>query len=82
MQAHCHFLPVNHLANLLNPARFTAAYMAENTEFLNPAVFNTASKRRDGLFNSSNTITAQLEYVCSNSFNLKLILRAIEPQTL
>ncbi|MEG3899662.1 MULTISPECIES: iron uptake porin [unclassified Microcoleus] len=55
------------------PVRFTAAYMAENTEFLNPAVFNTASNPSDGLFNSSNTITAQLEYSPSNSFNLRLI---------
>lgn len=55
------------------PLRFTAAYMAENTEFLNPAVFNTASNPSDGLFNSSNTITAQLEYAPSNSFNLRLI---------
>ena len=55
------------------PLRFTAAYMAENTEFLNPAVFNTASNPSDGLFNSSNTMTAQLEYSPSNSFNLRLI---------
>ncbi|WP_293151927.1 MULTISPECIES: iron uptake porin [unclassified Microcoleus] len=55
------------------PLRFTAAYMAENTEFLNPAVYNTASNPRDGLFNSSNTMTAQLEYAPSNSFNLRLL---------
>ncbi|MEG4284921.1 iron uptake porin [Microcoleus sp. A006_D1] len=53
--------------------KLTAAYMAENTEFLNPAVFNTASNPRDGLFNSSNTMTAQLEYAPTNSFNLRLI---------
>ncbi len=53
--------------------KLTAAYMAENTEFLNPAVYNTASNPRDGLFNSSNTITAQLEYAPTNSFNLRLI---------
>ncbi|MEG4343098.1 iron uptake porin [Microcoleus sp. A003_D6] len=58
---------------IAKPVRFTAAYMAENTEFLNPAVFNTASNPSEGLFNSSNTITAQLEYAPSNSFNLKLI---------
>ncbi|XZN89160.1 MAG: iron uptake porin [Microcoleus sp.] len=55
------------------PLKFTAAYMAENTEFLNPAVFNTASNPSDGLFNSSNTMTAQLEYAPSKSFNLRLI---------
>jgi hypothetical protein len=55
------------------PLKFTAAYMAENTEFLNPAVFNTASNPSNGLFNSSNTMTAQLEYAPSNSFNLRLI---------
>ncbi len=53
--------------------KLTAAYMAENTEFLNPAVFNTASNPSDGLFNSSNTMTAQLEYAPTNSFNLRLI---------
>jgi len=58
---------------IAKPLKFTAAYMAENTEFLNPAVFNTASNPRDGLFNSSNTMTAQLEYAPSNSFNLRLI---------
>lgn len=55
------------------PLKLTAAYMAENTEFLNPAVFNTASNPSDGLFNSSNTMTAQLEYAPTNSFNLRLI---------
>ncbi|MEK0184714.1 iron uptake porin [Microcoleus anatoxicus] len=58
---------------IAKPLKFTAAYMAENTEFLNPAVFNTASNPSDGLFNSSNTMTAQLEYAPSNSFNLRLI---------
>ncbi|MBE9185001.1 carbohydrate porin [Microcoleus sp. LEGE 07076] len=53
--------------------KLTAAYMAENTEFLNSAVFNTASNPRDGLFNSTNTVTAQLEYAPTNSFNLRLI---------
>ncbi|EKQ70667.1 'Carbohydrate-selective porin, OprB family',S-layer domain containing protein [Leptolyngbyaceae cyanobacterium JSC-12] len=59
----------------INPQfQFTAAYLAENTEFLNPAVgFNTSSNPAFGLFNSTNTITAQLLFSPSRSFNLRLI---------
>lgn len=58
----------------LNPQfKFTAAYLAENTEFLNPSIFNTSSNPRDGLFNGTNTITAQLDYSPSKNFNLRLL---------
>ena len=53
--------------------KFTAAYLAENTEFLNSAVFNTSSNPNDGLFNSSNAITAQLQFAPSRNFSLRLI---------
>ncbi|MDX2241326.1 MAG: iron uptake porin [Leptolyngbyaceae cyanobacterium bins.302] len=61
----------------INPQfQLTAAYLAENTEFLNPALgFNTSSSpsRGDGLFGGTNTISAQLLYSPSRSFNLRLI---------
>ena len=48
--------------------------MAENTEFLNPDLgFNTSSNPRDGLFNSSNTISTELAYSPNRNFNLRLI---------
>lgn len=53
--------------------QLTAGYMAESTEFLSPAVFNTASKANEGLFGGTNTISAQLAYSPFNNFNLKLI---------
>jgi hypothetical protein len=56
-----------------DPLELTLAYLAENTEFLNPAIFNTSSDPNSGLFNSSNTISAQLEYALSNDFRLRLI---------
>ncbi|WP_339383510.1 iron uptake porin [Oculatella sp. LEGE 06141] len=58
---------------IAEPLDLTLGYLAENTEFLNPAVFNTASNPADGLFNSSNTISAQLAYSPSAAFNLRLI---------
>jgi len=61
----------------INPQfQFTAGYLAENTEFLNPAVgFNTSSNpaRGDGLFGGTNVISAQLQYSPSRNFNLRLI---------
>ena len=49
-------------------------YLAENAEFLNPAFgFNTSSNPGDGLFNSSNIITAQLAFSPSRTFNLRLL---------
>jgi hypothetical protein len=55
---------------------FTAAYLAENTEFLNPAAgFNTSSSplRGDGLFGGTNTATAQLQFSPTRNFNLRLL---------
>ncbi len=59
--------------NIAKPLRLTVGYLAENTEFLNPAVFNTSSNPNDGLFNSSNTISTELHYSPSSNFNLRLI---------
>ncbi len=58
---------------IAKPLRLVAGYLAENTEFLNAAVFNTSSNPREGFFNSSNTITAELDYSPTNTFNLRLI---------
>ena len=59
----------------LNPQlRFTAAYLAENTEFLNPSGgFNTSSNPSAGLFNSTNTITGELTFSPSKRFNVRLL---------
>jgi hypothetical protein len=57
----------------INPQlKLTTGYMAENTEFLNSATFNTSSNPRDGLFNSSYTIATELAYAPTKNFNLKL----------
>lgn len=59
--------------NISKPFKLTVGYLAENTEFLNPTVFNTSSNPNDGLFKSSNTITAELGFSPSTNFNLRLI---------
>lgn len=59
--------------NVAKQLRFTIGYLAENTEFLNPAVFNTSNNPSDGLFNSTNTISTELAYSPASNFNLRLI---------
>ncbi|MBD2019632.1 carbohydrate porin [Leptolyngbya sp. FACHB-36] len=59
--------------NISPQLRFAAAYLAENTEFLNPAVFNTSNNPAIGLFNPTNTITGELTFSPSPSFNLRLL---------
>jgi hypothetical protein len=59
--------------NISKLFKFTAAYLAENTEFLNPAVFNTSSNPADGLFNATYTITGELTFSPSSNFNLRLL---------
>ena len=53
--------------------RLAAGYLAENTEFLNPAVFNTASKTTDGLFGGTNTIIGQLDFSPVKTVNLRFL---------
>lgn len=54
--------------------RFALAYLAENTEFLNPAAgFNTSSNPRFGLFKSTNTMTAELTYSPATNLNLRFL---------
>ncbi|HIK16167.1 MAG TPA: carbohydrate porin [Leptolyngbyaceae cyanobacterium M33_DOE_097] len=52
--------------------RLAVAYLAENTEFLNPSVFNTSSDPSDGLFNATNSITSELTYSPSPKFNVRV----------
>ncbi len=59
---------------IIDPLQLSVGYLAENAEFLNPAFgFNTSSNPGDGLFNSSNIITAQLAFSPSRTFNLRLL---------
>ena len=60
----------------INPQfRFTAAYLGENTEFLNPAVpnFNTSSNPNQGLFGGTNTLSAELVYSPSRDANIRFL---------
>ncbi|WP_242042044.1 iron uptake porin [Alkalinema sp. FACHB-956] len=52
--------------------RLTTGFLAENTEFLNPATFNTSSNPNAGLFNSTYTIASELAYSPIRNLNLKL----------
>lgn len=58
--------------NLSKQLRFTVGYLAESTEFLNSAVFNTPSNPADGLFNATNTITGEIAFSPSPNFNLRV----------
>jgi Carbohydrate-selective porin, OprB family/S-layer homology domain len=59
--------------NITEKLKLSAAYLAENTEFLSPAFgFNTSSNPDDGLFNSTYTISAELAYSPSDNINLRL----------
>lgn len=58
---------------IVEPLELTVGYLAENTEFLNPNIFNTASDPNNGLFNSSNTISAQLEFAPSPDFTARFV---------
>lgn len=58
---------------IARPLELTLAYLAENTEFLNPTLFNTSNDPSNGFFNSSNTISAQLEYSPASNFNVRLL---------
>ncbi|MBE9012872.1 carbohydrate porin [Pseudanabaenaceae cyanobacterium LEGE 13415] len=60
--------------NITPQFRLTAAYLAENTEFLNSAAgFNTSSNPTRGLFRSTNTISAELAYSPSPAFNFRFL---------
>ncbi|MDX2255575.1 MAG: iron uptake porin [Pseudanabaenaceae cyanobacterium bins.39] len=54
---------------------WTTAYLAENTEFLNPTAIgnNTSSNPNVGLFAGTNTISTQLTYSPSRDANIRLL---------
>ncbi|MCU0536721.1 MAG: iron uptake porin [Hydrococcus sp. Prado102] len=59
--------------NITDELKFTAAYLAENTEFLQSGLgFNTSSNPDDGLFNSTYTISTELAYSPADNFNIRL----------
>jgi hypothetical protein len=53
--------------------RLNVAYLGENSEFLPSGVFNSSSNPSQGLFNPTNTITAELTFSPSDRFNLRLL---------
>ena len=53
--------------------KFSAAYLGENTEFLSSNVFNSSSNPSQGLFNPTNTITAELTFSPSDRLNLRFL---------
>lgn len=60
--------------NITPQLRFTTAYLGENTEFLSPANgFNTSSDPARGLFRATNTISAELAYSPTSSFNFRFL---------
>lgn len=59
--------------NITDELKLTAAYLAENTEFLRSELgFNTSSNPDDGLFNSTYTVSTELVYSPSDRFNIRL----------
>jgi Carbohydrate-selective porin, OprB family/S-layer homology domain len=58
----------------INPQfRLTAAYLGENTEFLNAPNNNTSSNPQQGLFGGTNTLTAELVYSPSRDANIRFL---------
>lgn len=55
--------------------RLAAGYLAESTEFLNPAVpnFNTAAKTTGGLFGGNNALMGQIDFSPTKTVNLRFL---------
>lgn len=65
--------------------KLSAAYLGENTEFLSSNVFNSSSNPDQGLFEPTNTLTAELDFSPSDRLNFKFLytrsnIRAIAGQ--
>jgi hypothetical protein len=59
--------------NITDELKFSTAYLAENTEFLQSELgFNTSSNPDDGLFNSTYTISTELAYSLTENINIRL----------
>jgi hypothetical protein len=53
--------------------RLGVSYLGENNEFLPPGLFRTSSDPEEGLFGGTNTLTAELTYSPSSTFNVRLL---------
>ena len=53
--------------------KFSAAYLGENTEFLSSNVFNSSSNPNQGLFEPTNTLTAELDFSPSDRLNFRFL---------
>ncbi len=71
--------------NLNKQLKFSAAYLGENTEFLASSLFNSSSNPSQGLFNPTNTISAELGFAPSDRLTFRFLytrsnIRAIAGQ--
>lgn len=71
--------------NLNRQLKFSAAYLGENTEFLSSSLFNSSSNPSQGLFNPTNTISAELDFAPSDRLTFRFLytrsnIRAIAGQ--
>lgn len=71
--------------NLSKQLKFSAAYLGENTEFLSSPLFNSSSNPSQGLFNPTNTISAELGFAPTSRLTLRFLytrsnIRAIAGQ--
>lgn len=71
--------------NLNKQLKFSAAYLGENTEFLSSPLFNSSSNPSQGLFNPTNTLSAELDFAPSDRLTFRFLytrsnIRAITGQ--
>lgn len=71
--------------NLNKQLKFSAAYLGENTEFLASPLFNSSSNPSQGLFNPTNTISAELGFAPTSRLTFRFLytrsnIRAIAGQ--
>ncbi len=59
--------------NISKQFRFAVAYLGENTEFLTSSLFNSSSNPGQGLFNGTNTTTAELTFSPTQNINLRFL---------
>ncbi len=53
--------------------RLAVGYLGENTEFLPGGLFNSSSNPAQGLFNGTNTLTAELTFSPTDTINVRLM---------
>ncbi len=59
--------------NISKKLRLAVAYLGENTEFLTSSLFNSSSNPGQGLFNGTNTTTAELTFSPTQNINLRFL---------